>query len=129
MEQQSSDNGIINKPSKYSVKETIDRLEAVLKSKSIMIFARIDQRVAAETAGLTMQSTELLIFGDPKAGTPLMNAYPSLAIDLPLKAVAWESKDGRVFLSYNSPEYLKQRHGLAEVPFRAVEALIEKALQ
>ena len=129
MEQQSGDNGIINKPSKYSVKETIDHLEAVLKSKGIMIFARIDQRAAAETVGLIMQPTELLIFGDPKAGTPLMNSYPLLAIDLPLKAVAWESKEGRVFLSYNSPEYLKQRHGLAEVPFKAVEALIEKALE
>src|SRR5664279_3785614 len=118
MEQQSSDNGIINKPSKYSVKETLDRLEVVLKSRGLMIFARIDQRAAAETVGLIMQPTELLIFGDPKAGTPLMNSYPLLAIDLPLKAVAWESKDGRVFLIYNSPEYLKQRHGLAEVPFR-----------
>ncbi len=129
MEQQSSDNGIINKPSKYSVKETLDRLEAVLKSKGITVFARIDQKAAAENVGLSMQPTELLIFGDPRAGTPLMNSYPSLAIDLPLKAVAWESKDGRVILSYNSPEYLKQRHGLAEAPFRAVEALIEKALE
>ncbi len=128
MEQQSRDNGIINRPSKYSVKETIDRLEAVLKSKGIMIFARIDQRAAAETVGLIMQPTELLMFGDPKAGTPLMNSYPSLAMDLPLKAVAWESKDRRVFLIYNSPEYLKQRHGLAGVPFRAVDELIEKAL-
>ena len=128
MENQSRDNGIMNKPSKYSVKETIDRLEAVLKSKGLMIFARIDQRAAAETVGLIMQPTELLMFGDPKAGTPLMNSYPFLAIDLPLKAVAWESKDGRVFLIYNSPEYLKQRHGLAEVPFRAVDELIEKAL-
>ncbi|MGD0887459.1 MAG: DUF302 domain-containing protein [Thermodesulfovibrionales bacterium] len=129
MEQQPSDNGIINRPSKYSVKETLDRLEALLKSKDITIFARIDQKAAAEKVGLSMQPTELLLFGDPRAGTPLMNSYPSLAIDLPLKAVAWESKDGRVILSYNSPEYLKQRHGLAEAPFRAVEALIEKALE
>jgi uncharacterized protein (DUF302 family) len=128
MEQQSSDNGIINKPSKYSVKETLNRLESVLKSKVITIFARIDQRAAAETVGLIMQPTELLMFSDPKAGTPLMNSYPFLAIDLPLKAVAWESKDGRVFLIYNSPEYLKQRHGLALVPFRAVDELLEKAL-
>ncbi|MGO9380140.1 MAG: DUF302 domain-containing protein [Dissulfurispiraceae bacterium] len=129
MEHQSSDNGIINKPSKYSVKETLDRLEAVLKSKGITIFARIDQKAAAEGVGLIMQPTELLIFGDPKAGTPLMNSYPSLAIDLPLKAVAWGRKDGRVFLSYNSPEYLEQRHGLAEVPFRSMETLFEKALE
>src|SRR5208337_242927 len=129
MAQHSSDNGIVNKPSKYSVKETLDRLEAVLKSKGITIFSRIDQKAAAETVGLSMQPTELLIFGDPKAGTPLMNEYPSISIDLPLKALAWENKDGRVILSYNSPEYLKQRHGLAEAPFRAVEALIDKALE
>ncbi len=129
MEQHSSDNGIVNKPSKYSVKETLDRLEAVLKSKGITIFSRIDQKAAAENVGLSMQPTELLIFGDPKAGTPLMNEYPSLAMDLPLKALAWESKDGRVILSYNSPEYLKQRHGLAEAPFRAVEAQIDRALE
>jgi uncharacterized protein (DUF302 family) len=128
MEQESTDNGIINKQSKYSVEETLDRLEAILKSKGITIFARIDQKAAAENVGLSMQPTQLLIFGDPMAGTPLMKAFPSLSIDLPLKAVAWESKDGRVILTYNSPEYLKQRHGLAEVPFKAVEALIEKAL-
>ncbi len=129
MEQQSGDKGIINKSSKYSVEETLDRLEAVLKSKGITIFSRIDQKAAAEKVGLSMQPTELLIFGDPRSGTPLMNSYPSLYIDLPLKAVAWKSKDGKVILSYNSPEYLKQRHGLAEAPFRAVEALIEKALE
>jgi len=129
MAQHSSDNGIVNKPSKYSVKETLDRLEAVLKSKGITIFSRVDQKAAAENVGLSMQPTELLIFGDPKAGTPLMNEYPSISIDLPLKALAWENKDGRVILSYNSPEYLKQRHGLAEAPFRAVEALIDKALE
>ncbi|MGO9613672.1 MAG: DUF302 domain-containing protein [Dissulfurispiraceae bacterium] len=129
MEQQSSDKGIISKPSKYSVAETLDRLEDVLKSKGITIFARIDQKAAGEKVGLSMQPTELLIFGDPKAGTPLMNSYPSLAIDLPLKAVAWERTDGRVILSYNSPDYLRQRHGLAEAPFRAVDALIDKALE
>ena len=100
-----------------------------MKSKGITIFARIDQKAAAESVGLVMQPTELLIFGDPKAGTPLMNSYPSLAIDLPLKAVAWESKNGRIFLCFNSPDYLKQRHELAEAPFRAVEALIDKALE
>ena len=129
MEQQFGNNGVISKPSKYPVKETMDRLEAVLKSKGISIFARIDHKAAAKSVGLVMKPTELLIFGDPKAGTPLMNSYPSLAIDLPLKAVAWESKNGKVFLSFNSPEYLKQRHGLAEAPFRAVEALIDKALE
>jgi uncharacterized protein (DUF302 family) len=128
MERLTVDSGIINRASKYSVKETLDRLESVLKSKGITIFARIDQKAAAETAGLSMRSTELLIFGDPKAGTPLMNSYPSLAIDLPLKAVAWESEDGRITLSYNSAEYIAQRHGLSEVPFKGVENLIDTAL-
>ncbi len=105
MEQQFGNNGVISKPSKYPVKETMDRLEAVLKSKGITIFARIDQKAAAKSVGLVMQPTELLIFGDPKAGTPLMNSYPSLVIDLPLKAVAWESKNGKVFQSFNNPEY------------------------
>jgi len=122
-------NGIINKMSKYSVKETLNRLETILKSKGITVFARIDQKSAAKSVGLTMLPTELLIFGDPKAGTPLMNSYPSLAIDLPLKALAWENKDGKVFLSYNSPEYLMRRHELSDRPFRAVEALINEALE
>jgi len=122
-------NGIIDKPSKYSVKETLDRLEAVLKSKGITIFARIDQKAAAKKGGLIMRPTELLIFGDPIAGTPLMNSYPSLAMDLPLKALAWENKDGKVILSYNSPDYLMNRHGLPAPPFTGAEALIEKALE
>jgi uncharacterized protein (DUF302 family) len=119
------DNGIINILSKYSVKETIDRLESLLKSKGITIFARIDQKAVAEKVGLSMLPTELLIFGDPKVGTPLMNSYPSLTIDLPLKVLAWEDKNGNVFLSYNSSKYLKKRHRLSVEPFRAVETLIK----
>lgn len=128
MELQAQINGIISRSSKYSVKETLDRLEAILKSRDIVIFARIDQKAAAEAVGLSMRPTELLIFGDPKGGTPLMNQYPSLAIDLPLKALAAETEDGRVIVSYNSPEYLKQRHSLKETPFKAVESLIEKSI-
>ena len=128
-QQQSSQNGIIDKPSKYSATETADRLEALLKSRGITIFARIDQRKAAEEAGLAMRDTQLIVFGDPRTGTPLMNAHPSLAIDLPLKALVWESSDGSVWLSYNSPEYLRERHSLPEPPFKAVETLIAAALE
>ncbi len=121
--------GVIDLPSPYPVKETIDRLEILLESKGARIFARIDQRAEAVNAGLEMRPTELLIFGDPKAGTPLMNAFPSLALDLPLKALAWESVDGQVWLTYNAPEYLAERHQLDKVPFKPVELLIREALR
>ncbi len=104
--------GIVELACSHSVAEIVDRLESLLKAKGIKIFARIDQLAEARTAGLTMRPTVLLIFGDPKAGTPLMNRYPSIAIDLPLKALVREAADGTVWLSYNSPEYLQQRHGL-----------------
>jgi uncharacterized protein (DUF302 family) len=118
---------IIDLPSIHSVFETVTRLEGLLASKGIKIFARIDQTAEAKTAGLTMRPTILVIFGDPKAGTPLMNKYPSLAIDLPLKALVWESADGKVWLSYNSPEYLQQRHGLTSPPFEPVANLLKAA--
>ena len=116
-------------PSKYSAVETIDRLEALLKSKGIKIFARIDQASEAKAVGLLLRPTVLLIFGDPRAGTPLMEKYPSLALDLPLKVLAWESAEGKVWLSYNTPEYLMDRHHLDSPPFKAVEQLIGKAVQ
>jgi len=120
-------NGIIDLPSSHSVAETVERLEGLLKAKGIKIFARIDQAAEASAAGLTMKPTVLVIFGDPKAGTPLMNRYPSIAMDLPLKALAWESADGRVWLSYNSPEYLQKRHGLDAPPFVPVGNLLKAA--
>jgi len=103
--------GFISKPSQHSVPETIQRLGTILKSKGVAIFALVDHSGEAEKAGLKMRPTQLLIFGNPKAGTPLMVAAPSTAIDLPLKALAWEDAEGKVWLSYNSPEYLQQRHG------------------
>jgi uncharacterized protein (DUF302 family) len=121
--------GIIDLPSPYPVKETIDRLENLFESKGIKIFARIDQRAEAVTVGLEMRPTELLIFGDPKAGTPLMNAHPSIALDLPQKVLAWEAADGQVWLTYNSPEYLAERHQLEKVPFKPVETLVKDALR
>ncbi|HXC98888.1 MAG TPA: DUF302 domain-containing protein [Verrucomicrobiae bacterium] len=121
--------GIIDLASKHSVIETVDRLEALLKAKGIKIFARIDQAAEAKAAGLTMRPTVLVIFGDPKAGTPLMNKYPSLAMDLPLKALVWESADGKVWLSYNSPEFLQQRHGLDAPPFGPIGNLLKAATE
>ncbi len=123
------DNGIINQTSPYPVAETIDRLEAALRSKGLKIFARIDQKAEAEGVGLTMRPTQLLIFGDPKGGTPLMNAHPSIALDLPLKALVWEAEDGQVWLSYNSPAYLQTRHRLSQEPFGAIVALLGAVLQ
>jgi uncharacterized protein (DUF302 family) len=113
--------------SNFSVAETMDRLESLLRARGAKIFARIDQAAEAQAVGLTMPQTQLLIFGDPKGGTPLMVKYPSLALDLPLKALIWEAADGKVWLSYNSPEYLKSRHHLEAAPFRAVTALFQAA--
>jgi len=119
--------GVIDIQSKFSVSETIDRLESLLRGKGVKIFGRIDQRAEAQVVNLSMPKTELIIFGDPKAGTPLMVKYPSIAIDLPLKAVVWESSDGKVWLSYNAPEYLKARHHLDVVPFATIGAILQAA--
>jgi uncharacterized protein (DUF302 family) len=110
------------------VHETIDRLGDLLKSKGIKIFARLDQAAEAQAVGLSLRPTELLIFGDPQSGSPLINDYPSLAINLPLKAVAWESEKEKVYLTFNSVEFLAERHHLAGEPFKAVEALLVHAV-
>ena len=109
-----SDSGILSVASPYSVSDTLDRLEVILKAKGNNIFARIDQRREAERVRLDLRPTQLLIFGNPLAGTALMDASPSVALDLPLKALAWQDNDGKVWLSYNSPDYLRQRHHLSE---------------
>jgi uncharacterized protein (DUF302 family) len=109
-----ANNGIISQPSQYSVPEAIDRLAAVLQTKGITIFARIDQQAEAEKVGLSLRPTQLLLFGSPKAGTPLMAAEPTIALDLPLKALAWEADDSKVWLSYNDPHYLQQRFSLSD---------------
>jgi uncharacterized protein (DUF302 family) len=113
--------------SHYSVHETLDRLEELLQSKKIKIFARLDQAAEAKAVGIAMRPMELLIFGDPKTGSPLMIQHPSLAIDLPLKALAWESEEKKVYLSFNSSEYLAERHQMAGQPFRPVEGLLAQA--
>jgi uncharacterized protein (DUF302 family) len=102
-----------------------------LKSKGLAIFALIDHSGEAEKASLKMRPTQLLIFGNPKGGTPLMLAAPSTAIDLPLKALAWEDAGGKVWLSYNSPDYLRQRHGFPadlEKNIAAIEPLLAQAV-
>jgi uncharacterized protein (DUF302 family) len=106
-----ADNGLITSPSAHGVKETIDRLEADVKSKGMKVFARIDHAAGAKEAGLTLRPTELLIFGNAKGGTPLMQAFQTIGIDLPLKALAWEDAAGKVWLSYNAPAWLAARHG------------------
>ena len=107
-----ADKGIVSIPSNHTVDETVDRLKNILQSKGVTLFALIDHSGEAEKVGMKMPPTKLLIFGSPKAGTPLMLAAPSIAIDLPLKILVWQDGEGKVWLSYNSPEYLKDRHGL-----------------
>jgi uncharacterized protein (DUF302 family) len=124
-----ANNGIVNKPSKHSVEQTVETLTNILKSKGVALFALIDHSGEAEKVGLKMRPTKLLIFGNPKAGTPLMLASPSCAIDLPLKLLIWEDGQGKVWISYNSPEYLRERHGLPQdlvQNIAAVETLAAK---
>ena len=108
------DNGLIHLSSPYSVPETLQRLESILRAKNLTIFARIDHSGEATKVGLTMRPTQLIIFGSPKAGTPMMIASPTLAIDLPLKALVWEDSEGKVWLSYNAPIYLQRRHNISD---------------
>ena len=124
--------GIVNLASPYSVAETLDRLEALLKSKRVKVFLRINQQLEAQQVGLDLKPTELLLFGNPSAGTPLMNVSSSVALDLPLKVVAWEDDEGHVWLSYNSFAYLQQRHRLSDDLMQKIagsEGLIRAALQ
>jgi uncharacterized protein (DUF302 family) len=104
--------GLIDIPSHHSVEQTVERLKNILQSKGVTLFASIDHSGEAEKVGMKMRPTKLLIFGNPKAGTPLMLAAPSTAIDLPLKILVWGDSDGKVWVTYNSPEFLRERHGL-----------------
>ena len=109
----SIDLGIANLASPFSVGETLDRVESAARAKGMIIFLRLDQRQEAEKVGLSLRPTQLLLFGNPKAGTLLMNASESIALDLPLKALAWEDAQGKVWLSYTPPAVLQQRHRLS----------------
>jgi uncharacterized protein (DUF302 family) len=107
-----ANNGIVNKPSKHSVDDTLGKLQNILEAKGIAVFALIDHSGEAAKVGMKMGSTKLLIFGNPKGGTPLMLAAPSIAIDLPLKILIWQDDQEKVWVSYNTTEYLAERHGL-----------------
>jgi uncharacterized protein (DUF302 family) len=125
-------NGIVDVRSNHSVDETVERVKNILQSKGITLFALIDHSGEAEKVGMKMPPTKLLIFGNPKGGTPVMLAAPSIAIDLPLKILVWQDGEGKVWLSYNSPEYLQERHGLPEELLQniaVVRALAEKAAE
>ena len=129
---EAADNGLVSVPSKYPVQETLDRLQTLVEKQGITLFARIDFSGDAAKNGLFMKPSQLLIFGNPKAGTPLMNASPTAAIDLPLKALAWEDSNGKVWLSYNKPEYLKERFGLPDDLIKniaGIKVLVEKAVE
>ncbi len=107
----STTNGIIDIPSNHSVDQTVEKLKGILQAKGVALFALVDHSGEAEKVGMKMLSTKLLIFGNPKGGTPLMLAAPSVAIDLPLKILVREDAQGKVWVSYNSPAYLQERHG------------------
>jgi uncharacterized protein (DUF302 family) len=106
-------NGILTLRSAHSVNGTVDRLKQILQAKGVALFAEIDHSGEAEKVGMKMLLTKLLIFGNPKAGTPLMLAAPSSAIDLPLKILVAEDAEGRAWISWNDPEYLQERHGFS----------------
>ena len=124
--------GLIDKASNHSVDETVARLQNILQAKGVTLFALVDHSGEAAKVGMQMRPTKLLIFGSPKAGTPLMLAAPSVAIDLPLKILIWEDAQGKTWLTYNSPEYLRERHGFPQellANIAVVEALATKAAE
>jgi uncharacterized protein (DUF302 family) len=124
--------GLEQVESKYSVDETVRRVLSSLGEKGIQLFALVDHSGEAQKAGLKLRSTKLLTFGSPKAGTPLMQAAPSAAIDLPLKALVWEDGSGKTWIAWNAPEYLQQRHGFpAELikNIAGVSSLLRKAAE
>jgi uncharacterized protein (DUF302 family) len=124
--------GIIQVSSSHTVDLTVQLLQAAFAAHGLQVFALIDHSGEAAKVGIKMPAAKLLIFGSPKAGTPLMIAAPSLAIDLPLKALVWEDEKGKVWVSYNSPEYLKKRHGIPDDLMKNITgagALIQKAVE
>jgi len=127
-----TDRGIVDLPSGHSVDQIVEKLTAMLQAQGVTLFASINHSGEAEKVGLKMPTTKLLIFGSPKAGTPVMLASPSAAIDLPLKILVWEDGEGKVWVSYNSPTYLQERHSVSAelMPnIAAVESLAIKAAE
>ncbi len=119
----SDPNGVVTIPSQHSVDDTVSRLERLLESKGVTLFAVIDHSGEAKRTGLSMPNTKLIVFGSPKAGTPLMLAAPTLALDLPLKLLVREDTDAKVWISYNSPEFLRSRHNLPSASLEALAAV------
>jgi uncharacterized protein (DUF302 family) len=127
-----SGNGIIDIASNHTVDEVVEKLKGILSAKGVTLFALVDHSGEAAKAGMTMRPTKLLIFGSPKAGTPLMLAAPSLAIDLPLKVLVWEDADGKTWVSYNASDYLRERHNVPQELMQniaVIEVLAAKAAE
>ena len=122
---QDKTNGLVTIASKYSVKETSDRLAEMIASKNLTLFARIDHAANATKQGLTLRPTELIIFGNPKAGTPLMQDHQQSGIDLPLKVLVWEDENGKAWLTYNDPAWIVTRHGLSDKVSGVVKTMSE----
>jgi len=123
----------VQKKSAYSVTETLDRLVAILKQKGITVFTRVDHAAGAQKVGLQMSDTQLLIFGNPKLGTPLMNEQILMGLDLPMKMLAWKDASGQTWLAYTRPEALQQRHQLKDQPIiekmsKALETMSQQAI-
>jgi len=118
-------NGMIMLASKYAVKETIDRLAATVQEKGLRVFARIDHAANATEVGMTLRPTELIIFGNPKAGTVLMQDQQTAGLDLPLHALAWQDEQGQVWLTYSDAQWIAERHGLSEKSSAVVTAINE----
>lgn len=121
--------GFVSVAGTHSVDQTVSKIQEALVAKGVKLFAVIDHSGEAASVGLTMLPTKLLIFGNPKAGTPLMTAAPSAAIDLPLKLLVWEDQAGQVWISYNSPEYLGLRHHIPETLVKAISVVESLARQ
>ena len=124
-----ADSGIVDIATAHSVDEVVNKLTRALESAGIKLFALIDHSGEAAKMGMTMAPTKLLIFGNPKAGTPLMLASPSIAIDLPLKILVWQDSADQVWVSYNAPDYLKRRHGIPDHLLQNIAGIEKLALQ
>ena len=124
--------GIVDTPSNHSLEQTVGNVKTILQAKGLTLFALVDHSGEAEKVGLKMRPTKLLIFGSPKGGTPVMLAAPSVAIDLPLKILVWEDAEGKVWVSHNSVEYLKQRHNIPDAllpNISGVRGIVEEAVR
>jgi uncharacterized protein (DUF302 family) len=124
MERTMAVDGLTTLPSSHGPKETMDRLEAEVKAKGMTVFARIDHAAGAAAVGLALRPTEVLVFGNAKAGTPLMQAAQTIGIDLPLKALVWQDEAGKTWLSYNDPAWLAKRHGVGSESAAAINVMV-----